>query len=154
MNHHPDPNELPDDLRPTGAALDRLADRDAERAPAGLEDRIFVRTRSQFGSAHESLEEAPKPIGRIGARWWLAAAAAVAVTGASVVLVGPPAPTAGGAELAQIESDFDALLAEFDETEALSTQIESVERDLYALSLNTTWLDLLVPADSQTEEGA
>lgn len=154
MNTPNDPNNLPDDLHATSDALDRLADRDAGHAPAGLEDRIFVRTRSQIAGASDTAEEGPAPIAKIGPRWWAAAAAIVAIAGASVVFTTSPPPATPDASLAQIESDLDALLSEFDETEVLSTQIESVESDLYALSLNNTWLDLLVRTNNQVDEGA
>jgi len=133
--HHAD---VPADLRPVALALDELARAEWEAAPPALEDRLFMLTRA-------SLVAAPPARVRIVTR--LRVAAAIAVTGALAALwlgrLAAPEPGRPIAEAAQLEAEFEWLMAVRNSGEGL----ESLRDGLRLLELDAeTISDSLGPA--------
>jgi hypothetical protein len=145
---------LPEDLRTIGAAVDRLGARERDAAPAGLEERLFAASRSRLGAA-------PAVVARIGPRtaaWRLAAGIAVAgVTAAAAMWMlrgSPSGPTGGvvaqgpvsGGAAAALATDgprLDGVLDELAAAESagvwsLDDDISAIDSELLALESDVT----------------
>ena len=113
------PQKLPPELQDVLGALDALGQRDRAAARAGLEDRIFVRTRPMLscragdaGPAHDSRTRPRLRIEPMLQRRWRLAAG-IAIAAATVLIAGLIVNRSGAPQSGTFANDIDSQVDEF-----------------------------------------
>ncbi len=149
-------NHTPDDIRETVSALDHLAKREADAAPPGLEDRIFLRTAASLrdpSARAESNAPAPAPIPLWNRTPFRLAAAIALVVIASLFFFIPNTPS-GTTDF--VNQNTDLILEELDSILAVAyatdpyPELDSIDAELSELLNNDSFSEL--DAWLETEE--
>jgi len=129
INDTPGAQEPAPELERVASALDALAERERSAAPAGLEDRVFVRTRGLLpharvadDSPHADRAITPLRIEPI-LKWRWRLAAGIAIAAATVLIAGLIVNRSASTQPGTLADDVDSEINEFLE---ITSEMESL----------------------------